>query len=330
MMRRYGLILLACVALSACSQAVPEQTPDWQGRFPTRVPTPTPTATPFAISAEAYYELGLERQRRGDREAAERFFTWALERDPDFAPAHVSLGSLALAEGELDKALQETEAALEIEPLAKAYVLRGEVLRYWGRSEEALKAYERAVTLDPSLWDETFSSRWQAARAEDTGEALEHLAAGFAERNAEDPLRFYYQGWASFKARRHEEAIVLLTRGVEASGAETALFWYLLGRGYVEIEAWEEAIVSLETARDMLERQDTSLEIHTGMPVPDLFTALGQAYLGAYRCGDAEAMLAYAISVGAPEAELGDDMERARICPTATPISFATATPSGQ
>jgi len=329
-MRGYCLILLVCLALSACSEAVPQQTPEWQGGLPTRLPTPTPTATPFAISAEAYYELGLERQRRGDLEAAERFFTWALEREPDFGRAHVSRGSLALAEGRLDEALQEAEAALEIEPLAKAYVLRGEVLRQRGRAGEALKSYERAVAMDPGLWDEVFSSRWETARADDAPETLERVAAEFAERQAEDPMRFYYQGWASFQAGDHEKAIDLLTRGVEASRGETALFWYLLGRAYIEIEAWEEAIVSLETARDMLQRQDTSLELHTELPVASLFGALGQAYLGAYRCGDAETMLAYAISVGASEAELGDDLERARICPTATPVSFATATPSGQ
>jgi len=329
-MRRYGLILLACLAFSACSRARPEETPAWQARLPTRLPTPTPTVTPFAISAEAYYELGLERQRKGDREEARRFFTWALERDPAFAQAYASRGSVALAEGDLDGALRDAEAALDIEPLAGAYVIRGEVLRQWGRSGRALEAYRRAVAMDPALWDATFQSRWEAAREQGAVDEMKDLASGFAERRTEDPLRFYYCGLAFLEAGEQEEAIEVLIEGLEGSSEQTALFWYLLGQAYTAMDAWQEAVVSMETARNMLEQNDTSMLVHTERPVADLFAALGRAYLGAYRCGDAELMLSYAISVGAPEADVRDALERARICPTATPISFATATPSGQ
>ena len=54
--------------------------------------------------------------------------------------------------GELQKALEECDLAIELHPgLAKAHNLRGMVLEQLGRSPEALKAYRQAVKLDPGF-----------------------------------------------------------------------------------------------------------------------------------------------------------------------------------
>jgi uncharacterized protein HemY len=74
---------------------------------------------------------------------------------------------------------------------------------------------------------------------------------------------------------------------------------------------------------------DTSLTIHSDHPIADLFGALGQTYLGAGRCVDAETMLEYAVDVGAPASEYAAALEEARLCQTPTPTitPYPTITP---
>lgn len=324
-MRLSRCLAIACLVLTACSApAAEDRGPTWQTRLPTRLPTrlqlATPTVTPFAVAAQAYYDLGVERRRTGDVAAARQYFTWAIRRDPAFVQAYVSRGALSLAEGRVHEALRDADAALEIEAAPKAYILRAEVLRRRGRYQDALHAFDEALDRNPSLAEETFPSRWEAALGLEDEERLHDLASEYAARHPDQDLAVYYQAWASLAAECSDEAIDRLVPGIAGSERQTALLWYLLGLAYVDIEAWQEAVLSLETARGLLERNDTSLAIHTEQPVAELFAALGEAYLGAGRCADAESMLLHALSVGASRAELGSTLERARICPTATPL----------
>ena len=53
---------------------------------------------------------------------------------------------------ELEKALLECDAALELDPyLVEAHNLRGILLEELGRPTEAIKAYKQAIQLDPSF-----------------------------------------------------------------------------------------------------------------------------------------------------------------------------------
>jgi tetratricopeptide (TPR) repeat protein len=298
-----------------------------EARLPTRWPTETPTATPFAVSAEAYHRRGVERQRAGDIDAARRHFTWAIQRDASFAPAYVSRASAYLAEGDLDRALQDVDAALEIERTARAYTLRGEILRAMEQYPQAWRAFEQAVARGPGLKDLTFRSRWEVALAIGDEEYLSALAAEYAADHPDDWLRYYYEGWTALEAQAYKQAIVTLVQGIEQSDDQPALLWHLLGRAYTGIEAWQEAVTSLETARELLQAGDSSMVAHTEGPVADLFLALGRAYLGAGRCVDAETMLTYGMYVGAPTAEYLAALEEARICQTPTPPP-PTATPA--
>jgi tetratricopeptide (TPR) repeat protein len=297
--------------------------------LPTRRPPETPTPTPPLLSPEAYYERGLEEQRLGDVDDARRYFSWAIQRDPAFASAYVSRGSLDLAEGDLEQALQDAEQALDRERTAHAYLLRGEVLRAMEQYDQALEAFDAALQVDPRLANATFRARWMVARAIEDEGRLSGLAAEYAAAHPDDALRHYYRAWAALEATDEEEVIALLVDGIQDAQDSPALLWYLLGRAYMGIDAWREAIVSLETARHLVQSGDTSLEVHTEQPVVDLFIALGRAYLGAGRCVDAETMLAYGMSAGATTAEHLEALEEARICQTPTPPSGPTATPGG-
>jgi tetratricopeptide (TPR) repeat protein len=277
-----------------------------------------------------YYEQGVERQRSGDMEGALRYLTWALQRDPDLVDAYVARSSVYLAQGSLFQALDDADVALEIVPSARSYLLRGEALRRMGEYREALEAYEKALRHDPGLKRETFSSRWSAARAAGNTDGMSSLSDEYGKAHPDDPLRHYYRAWVALESGAQEDAIRVLVEGMAESTDPPALLWYLLGQIYCETGAWMEAVASLETTRALVEAGDNSLVVHADPPVAHLFVALGQAYLGAGRCADAESMLTYAVAVGAPASDSLPLLRQAQSCERPTPILTpnATKTPS--
>ena len=320
-MRSTFYLLLLLLAACASPTTAPE-------RLPTRAATPAPT--PLSISAQTYYEEGLTCQEAGDAEGALQSFTWAIQLSPDFAPAYAARSALYLAQGEIRLALADADSALEADPVnASAHALRGEVLRLRGRPRSALEAFDMALTLDPALGPDIFRSRWLAARAVHEGRRLLLLSGEYADSHPQGPLRYYYSGWALIELDNPGAAINTLIRRIESTPEPPAALWFALGQAYAANRSWPEAVTSFEAVRVLVQTGDTSLSVHSDQPVAALFGALGRAYLGAGRCVDAEAMLEYALDVGAPAAEYAAVLEEARVCQTPTPTitPYPTTTP---
>ena len=316
-------VLVACASLSATPERLPT-------RAVTPVPTPTPTFTPFRFSARDYYKEGRTRQEAGDIKGAVQSFTRAIQLMSDFSPAYVARGTAYLAQGRHRLALADADAALKLDPTsATAHVLRAETLRLLGRALPALEAFDRALILKPSLKAETFRSRWLAARAAHDDVRLAVLSREYHRAHAGDPLRHYYQGWALIEQGAPVVAARALAEGIESSSDPPALLWFTLGQAYAASDFWAEAIIAFEAARALVEIGDASLAVHSDRPIADLFVALGQAYLGAGRCVDAETMLEYAIAVGVAASEGSAKLEEARVCLTPTPTAtpYPTTTP---
>ena len=329
-MRRL-LLLGMLMTLVGCTVPGPTASPL---RLPTRavIPTPTPAPTSFSIGAQTYYEEGLACQETGDADGALQSFTWAIQLAPDFAPAYVARGTVHLAQGELRLALTDADGALEADPAsAPAYALRGETQRLLDRARPALEAFDHALALNPDLKAETFRSRWLTARAARDTSRLLALSREYTTARPDDPLRHYYHGWAFIELSAPVTAINTLVEGIEATSDPPALLWFALGRAYAENGSWQEAVTSFEAARALVQAGDTSLVVHSDRPVADLFGALGRAYLGAERCVDAEMMLEYALSVGAPASEYAAALREARLCqtPTSSATPYPTVTPWG-
>ena len=318
-----GLLLVG----GACAAPAPTPAPQ---RLPTRAPTPTPTATPFSVPARTYYENGLALRDAGDIEGALQSLAWAIQIAPDFAPAYVARGTVYLAQGELRRALADADAALKADPAsAAAYALRGETLRMLGRAGPATEAFRQALALDPSLQEDTFRSRWLAARATHNGGRLLALSNEYTDTHPDDPMRPYYRGWAFIELHAPDAAIDTLVDAIETSPDPPALLWFALGQAYAAERAWPESVISIEAARELVQAGDTSLRLHSDRPIADLFGELGKVYLGAGRCVDAEVMLDYALGVGAPPQAYAAALEEARLCQTPTPTAtpYPTATP---
>ena len=145
-----------------------------------------------AANSEAYnfYLLGqhlIKKRTKTDIEAAIPNYEAALEKDPDYAPAHAALGlawylltntsatygTLALDES-LSKALPHLERALELDPDSPE-ALGNMGLTYDARQqyEEAVTYYEKALEINPSLTD---VRNWYASALGDLGRSNDGLS----------------------------------------------------------------------------------------------------------------------------------------------------------
>ncbi|MCP4538999.1 MAG: hypothetical protein GY832_17830, partial [Chloroflexi bacterium] len=172
--------------------------------------------------------------------------------------------------------------------------------------------------------------RWLVTRAADQTVHLLTLSSEYADAHPDDPLRYYYRGWAFVELGRGHIASKILIEGIESTADAPALLWFALGQAYATENAWRDAAIALETARRLVETGDTSLILHSDQPIAALFGTLGLAYLGAGRCVEAETMLTYAIDVAAPSSEYDAALEQVPACQTPTPDvtpTYPTTTP---
>jgi tetratricopeptide (TPR) repeat protein len=96
---------------------------------------------------------------QGDLVEAERSLRRALELDPNNALAHayyaeVLIDQVAEDYGLLDKAISESNLALQLDPsLMETHRARGMVLLNTGNSEEAVMEFEKAIAINKSIAD---------------------------------------------------------------------------------------------------------------------------------------------------------------------------------
>ena len=111
--------------------------------------------------ARAHHVLALVAEERGNLRGALALETQAIERNPRLSGAWAHACSLQGRLGRLDAATASCEKALALNPvqpkvartLALVEIRRGNTADEAGRTEEALRHYDRAVGLDPALRD---------------------------------------------------------------------------------------------------------------------------------------------------------------------------------
>jgi tetratricopeptide (TPR) repeat protein len=143
----------------------------------------------------------LENEQPAKAEATFRELAKAVPADPlPFADLALSL----LRQQKNDAALEAVEQALTLAPgppgRADLLALRGDILQWSGRSDEALAAYRQAAAADPGRVEVQFSLFQQAAALGDT----EAAQAGIAE------------ALAALTRLRPENLVVLLKEGQRA------------------------------------------------------------------------------------------------------------------
>ena len=132
---------------------------------------------PPALSAEQWFQIGCELEDGSPLEA-QVAYRQAIEADPDLADAHLNLGRLAHAAGELGKAEAHYRDAVRIDaddPVAHFNL--GVLLEDRERSAEAIHAYQRALSLDPGQADAHYNLGLLLESLGRRSAAMRHLMA---------------------------------------------------------------------------------------------------------------------------------------------------------
>jgi protein O-mannosyl-transferase len=102
----------------------------------------------------AHYNVGHLLAQQGDLEDAMKEYHAALEIKPTLPEAHNNLGAVLVRKGDLDGAIGEYQRALETDPrYSDAYNNMGVALVKKGKVEEAIAYYHKALELSPEFED---------------------------------------------------------------------------------------------------------------------------------------------------------------------------------
>jgi tetratricopeptide (TPR) repeat protein len=109
--------------------------------------------------------LGNLRLERGEGEAAMALYARAIDRDPNYFPAHLNLGILLLQGGMTDRAIAHLQRARDLAPnRANIYYFLGMAYHAKGMVNNSLPFFSRATELAPE------NSRYRAALQKARGE----------------------------------------------------------------------------------------------------------------------------------------------------------------
>jgi tetratricopeptide (TPR) repeat protein len=108
--------------------------------------------TAFCGTADEHILSGSKFAQEKKYQEAAREFEVAVQEDPENADARLLLGLTLANTGELDKAVQSTLKAIQLRPSYAAYYNLGLIYSNQNAFEDAVKAYEQAVILNPTSY----------------------------------------------------------------------------------------------------------------------------------------------------------------------------------
>ena len=108
---------------------------------------------------EAFYNRGIARFSKGDREGALKDYNEAIRLKPDYAEAFANRGVARSKVGDKEGELRDYDEAIRLKPdFAGVFKNRGIVRSAMGDKEGALKEYNEAIRLKPDF-AEAFNNR---------------------------------------------------------------------------------------------------------------------------------------------------------------------------
>jgi len=127
--------------------------------------------------------LGVSSDPKGDLERADELESKALALDPDYAWAHSS---------------------------------KGNILRFQGRTQEAVAEDERALTLDPSNMEAAAQLGFDYERLGEFDKSIEYFDKAIRASPHDPFLHFWYgdKAWANFGLKRYDQAIEWARRAI--------------------------------------------------------------------------------------------------------------------
>ncbi len=145
-----------------------------------------PLPTPETIADLFARGVALEEDPSSAEEAIASYRK-VLELDPEYAPAHINLGTLFYNQSDYELAEEHYRKAIEADPrYALAYFDLGNVLDETQRLEEAIVAYKAALQLAPTYADAHYNLALAYERSRQPRLALKHWRA-YLKLDAQGP-----------------------------------------------------------------------------------------------------------------------------------------------
>lgn len=156
--------------------------------------------------AERQYQKAIRLQGNGKVREAEIIYRKIIKAFPRLDSVWTNLGTVLYLQQRYEPALKALERAISINPTnADAYNNRGASLLALGRSAQALKAYETLVGLQPDVANNHYNYAnvlYQVGRAKDSEQAYEEAI----RRNPDFPQAWFNLGFLCMQDQRLEEA----------------------------------------------------------------------------------------------------------------------------
>lgn len=181
------------------------------------------TGNSDVLAALHYLESTIFAAEKNGVEA-ERHLTAAMELDPNYLPAYSAYASFLVAQNRTDEAVEQYKKVNDKRPAATAYTMIGILEDVRGSSEEAERAYRRAIEMTPDSSIAANNLAWLIAEKQGNLDEALQFATLAVSKNQGTPSFYDTLGWVYLKkglaapaAEQFKKAVIL----DEKSGSST-------------------------------------------------------------------------------------------------------------
>jgi len=200
--------------------------------------------------ADIFFNLGLARMKAEQPDKAATALLAAWEHSPARPEIPRLLAPLALQlveQRHLDEAWNVSEVLVKARPeVADLYVLRGRILAFTGKWDDALAQLRLALQKNPSIGEAHYIAGTVLIRQGELDRALEEFDSEL-KLNPRHPQAIYHKAFVLVSQRKADEAIPLLEE-VTRVAPGYAEPYYQLGKALLDKNENLLAIANLETA----------------------------------------------------------------------------------
>lgn len=223
-------------------------------------------AKKYGTVAEAAYNLGVAKERRGDYAGAEKAYRRALALDPNLSAARENLAGVVLRAGDRRQAIAILRELIEIDPeAATARLALGRSLLASGRTDEAIKLSQAALAVDPKNLD-GYCILALAAAESNEGQRVRLLRAQ-AFKLGKGPKRaclHFATGLALLKEKDKASALLEFSEAVRLDPKSHLEAWFRIAEISMEYKNFAKAVKSYETVCQM---NPNNVEAHINLGV---------------------------------------------------------------
>ena len=204
------------------------------------------------IHHKAYEEFyrGLSAGDKGDLDKAIQHYDKAIELKPDFAAAYNNSGVDYGKKDEFDKAIQHYDKAIELKPdFFRAYSNRGTAYFQKGELDNAIKDFTKTIELHP-VYADAYSNRGTAYfQKGELDNAIKDFTTAI-ERNPDSATAYSNRGVAHSKKDEFDKAIQNFDKAIQLK-QDYADAYCNRGEAWMHLREWDKAKADLTLAKNM-------------------------------------------------------------------------------